>query len=115
LFVIYNADAVQVKHEAECEFAEVDCEHAGWGCGVRQLRRVVRRHAATCHYAPGPCPVTTCAARIPRKYQLRHLAAEHGLRHHYAGPVDSASACVLMVFIVAVISLVLSYMLGQSC
>ena len=104
-----------MRHEAECEFAEVDCEHAEWGCGVRQLRRVVRRHAATCHYAPGPCPVTTCATRVPRKYQLRHLAAEHGLRHHYAGPVDSASACVLMVFFfVAVIAIVLSYMLGQQ-
>ena len=104
-----------MKHEAECEFAEVDCEHAEWGCGVRQLRRVVRRHAATCHYAPGPCPVTTCAARVPRKYQLRHLAAEHGLRH-YAGPLDSASACVLMVFFfVAVIAILLSHMLGQSC
>ena len=81
-----------MKHEAECEFAEVYCE---WGCGVRDLRFMVRCHAAACHYAPGPCPVTTCEARIPRKDQLRHLAAEHGLRNHDAGPVDLASVCVL--------------------
>ena len=98
------------RHEAECDFRHVDCEHVGWGCRVTCAKRDMTKHADTCQYKPQSCLLPECKARVPKKFLMRHMA----MQHHFTRQEDSQALgninSVLLLILVVSIAINFSFL-----
>ena len=90
------------KHEAVCEYREVECDHNNWGCRVTCSRREMELHVSTCHYKPVLCPVTDCKMSVPQKFLMRHLSMQHRVREEGLLDLGTTSWVLLFILIISV-------------
>ena len=91
-----------VKHETVCEFREVECQNAEWGCQVTCSHRKLIQHVDTCLYKPVPCPVPDCVHKVPQKLLMKHLSQQHRVKQEGFLELGTVNSLLMLVLVISV-------------